>query len=160
MKIGLRAWTRPIMPLSRSLIMRSSLGPLLNLWGRNSTKLTWRKFILQHSRATLWNIQTFLGNGRPKLEGRVGKQTELEHLKDSIPAAQASKALYGETSMDGASGVLNKHYSNPDLRANKLKLQLKNIKPRGQGDQDVVLDLATEVNNVVLRLKSLSLKMI
>ena len=91
------------------------------------------------------------------MEGRVGKQTELEHLKDSIPAAQASKALYGETSMDGAWGVLN---SNPDLRANKSKLQLKNIKPRGKGDQAVVINLATEVNNAVLRLKSLSLKII
>ena len=94
--------------------------------------------------------------------GRAGWEadSEFEHLKDSIPAAQASKALYGETSMDGASGVLNKHYSNPDLRANKLKLQLKNIKPRGKGDQAVVINLATEVNNAVLRLKSLSLKMI
>ena len=96
----------------------------------------------------------------PSWKGGLGSRLELEHLKDSIPAAQAFKALYGETSMDGALGVLNKLCSNPDLRANKLKLQLKNIKPKFKGDQDVVINLATEVNNVLLRLKPLSLKMI
>ena len=75
----------------------------------------------------------------PSWKGGLGSRLELEHLKDSIPAAQASKALYGETSMDGASGVLNKHYSNPDLRANKLKLQLKNIKPKFRPSSKVFL---------------------
>ena len=37
---------------------------------------------------------------------------------------------HGETSMDGVWGVLNKLYGNPDLIANKLKFQLKTIKPK------------------------------
>ena len=86
----------------------------------------------------------------------MGADFELDHLSNSMPE-QASGALYEETSMDGAWGVLDKLFGYLNLMANKLKLQLKSIKPKGKGDQDVVIDLANKVNNIVLRLKCLNL---
>ena len=87
----------------------------------------------------------------------LSADSELDRLRDHIPS-QAAKALYGETSMAGAWAVLEKLYGNKDLIASKLKQQLKSIKPKGKKDQDIVIDLVTEVNNIVLRLKTLKME--
>ena len=87
----------------------------------------------------------------------LSEDSELDRLRDHIPS-QAAKALYGETSMAGAWAVLEKLYGNKDLIASKLKQQLKSIKPKGKKDQDIVIDLVTEVNNIVLRLKTLKME--
>ena len=79
---------------------------------------------------------------------------ELDRLKDNVPI-QASKALYGTTTIDAAWGVLNKLYGDKYLNANELEGQLKNIKPTDMKDKELVIDLITEVHNVVLRLKFL-----
>ena len=62
--------------------------------------------------------------------------------------------------MAGAWNVLDKLYGDKDLVANKLKVQLKNIKPKGRNDHDVIIDLVTEVNNISLRLKTLNMDQI
>ena len=85
---------------------------------------------------------------------RLPMETELDKLRESIPA-QASKALYGESSLDKAWKMLESLYGDKDLIANKLKSQLKNIRSRGKSDYDVVIDLVTDVNNIVLRLKAI-----
>ena len=84
-------------------------------------------------------------------------ESELDRLRDSIPV-QASKALYGEKSMDGAWKILEALYGDKDLIANKLKIQLKSIKGNGKTDCDVVIDLVTDVNNIVLRLKAIEME--
>ena len=84
-------------------------------------------------------------------------ESELDRLRDSIPV-QASKALYGENSMDNAWKILEGLYGDPDLIANKLKAQLKSIKGRGRTDCDVVIDLVTDVNNIILRLKAIKME--
>ena len=99
-----------------------------------------------------------------KWKAQVGKanlsaESELDRLRDHVPA-QASKSLYGETTMAGAWKVLDKLYGDKDLVANKLKTQLKAIKPRGKKDPDIVIDLVTEVNNISLRLKTLNMEQI
>ena len=85
----------------------------------------------------------------------LSAESELDRLKDHIPE-QAARALYGESTMTGAWSILDKLYGDKDLVANKLKIQLKSIKPRGRKEQDIVLDLVTEVNNIVLRMKALN----
>ena len=97
-----------------------------------------------------------------KWKAQVGKaglsaESKMDRLRDHVPN-QAAKALYGETSMAGAWNVLDKLFGNKDLIANKLKVQLKSIKPKGKKDQDVLIDLVTEVNNIVLRLKTLNME--
>ena len=90
-----------------------------------------------------------------KWKAQVGKaglsqESELDRLRDHVPS-QASKALYGETTMEGAWKVLDKLFGDKDLVTNKLKTQLKNIKPKGKSDHDLIIDLVTEVNNITLR---------
>ena len=51
--------------------------------------------------------------------------------------------------------MLESLYGDKDLIANKLKSQLKNICSRGKSDYDVVIDLVTDVNNIVFRLKAI-----
>ena len=97
-----------------------------------------------------------------KWKATVGKsglsvEGELDRLRDNVPS-QAAKALYGENSMAGAWGIMDKLYGDKDLVANKLKMQLKSIKLRGKGEPDIVIDLVTEVNNLVLRLKTLNME--
>ena len=97
-----------------------------------------------------------------KWKAQVGKanlsaESELDRLRDHVPG-QAAKALYGESSMAGAWKVLDKLYGDRDLLANKLKIQLKSIKPKGRKDQDIIIDLVTDVNNIVLRLKALNME--
>ena len=88
---------------------------------------------------------------------KLPEETELDRLRESIPV-QASKALYGEKSVDKAWKVLESLYGDKDLIANKLKSQLKNIKGKGKSDYDIVMDLVTEVNNIVLRLKAIDME--
>ena len=45
-------------------------------------------------------------------------------------------------------------YGDKDLIANMLKTQLKNISVKGKIDYEIVIDLVTDVNNIILRLKS------
>ena len=99
-----------------------------------------------------------------KWKAQVGKaglssESELDRLRDNVPL-QASKALYGETTMNGAWDILNKLYGDKDLITNKLKIQLKNIKPKGKTDHDLVIDLVTEVNNIALTLKVMEMDQI
>ena len=99
-----------------------------------------------------------------KWKAQVGKaglnpDSELDRLRDHVPA-RVARALYGETTMAGAWNVLDKLYGDKDLVANKLKVQLKNIKPKGRNDHDVIIDLVTEVNNISLRLKTLNMDQI
>ena len=81
-------------------------------------------------------------------------ESELDRLRENIPV-QAAKALYGETEMSKAWRVLENLYGDTDLIANILKNQLKTIKTKGKQDYDIVIDLVTDVNNIVLRLKAL-----
>ena len=87
------------------------------------------------------------------------EESELDRLRDNVPE-QAAKSLYGETTMLGAWSVLDKLYGDKDLIANKLKMQLKNIKAKGKNDPDIVIDLVTEVNNIALRLKTMKMEQV
>ena len=84
-------------------------------------------------------------------------ESELDRLRESVPA-QASKALFGENDMTGAWKILEGLYGDKDLIANMLKNQLKGIKGKGKMDYDIVIDLVTDVNNIVLRLKALNME--
>ena len=97
-----------------------------------------------------------------KWKAQVGKanlsaESELDRLRDHVPD-QAAKSLYGETTLAGAWKVLDKLYGDKDLIASKLKIQLKSIKPKGKKDQDIIIDLVTDVNNIALRLKTLNME--
>ena len=84
-------------------------------------------------------------------------ESELDRLRDSIPV-QAAKALFGESEMPKAWKLLESLYGDKDLIANKLKSQLKNIKIKAKHDYDVVIELVTDVNNIVLRLQALGVE--
>ena len=84
-------------------------------------------------------------------------EAELDRLRENIPV-QAAKALYGESDMGKAWKVLENLYGDKDLISNILKNQLKNIKVKGKHDYDVVIELVTDVNNIVLRLKALEME--
>ena len=51
--------------------------------------------------------------------------------------------------------VLENLYGDKDLIPNILKNQLKNVKIKGKIEYEVVIDLATDLNNIVLRLKAI-----
>ena len=80
-------------------------------------------------------------------------QAELDRLRENVPA-QASKALFGESEMSKAWKILENLYGDKDLIANILKQQLKNVKVKGKFEYETVIELATDVNNIVLRLKA------
>ena len=84
---------------------------------------------------------------------KMPPETELDKLRENVPT-QAAKALYGETVIDNAWRTLENLYGDKDLIINKLKLQLKNIKVKGKKDFDIIIDLVTDVKNIVLRLQS------
>ena len=86
-------------------------------------------------------------------------ESELDRLRESIPV-QASKALFGEKEMSKAWKILESLYGDKDLIANKLKTQLKTIKVKAKHDYDVVIELVTDVNNIVLRLKAIDMELI
>ena len=54
--------------------------------------------------------------------------------------------------------ILEGLYGDKDLIANMLKTQLKNIRAKGKIDHNIVIELVTEVNNIVLRLKALDME--
>ena len=58
--------------------------------------------------------------------------------------------------MANAWKTLENLYGDKDLIANKLKKQLKNIRVKGKQDHDIIIDLVTDVKNIVLRLKSIN----
>ena len=99
--------------------------------------------------ARKWKSQVSTANLPP--------ESELDRLRDSIPA-QASKALFGESCMKSAWKILENLYGDKDLIANKLKTQLKSIKGKGRTDSDLVIDLVTDVNNIILRLKAIEME--
>ena len=84
-------------------------------------------------------------------------EAELDRLRDSIPK-QGSKALYGEKDMTKAWKILDNLYGDKDLISSILKNQLKNIKPTGKHDYEIVIDLVTDVNNIILRLTALGME--
>ena len=84
-------------------------------------------------------------------------ESELDRLRESVPA-QASKALFGESDMNKAWRILEGLYGDKDLIANMLKKQLKGIKGKGRMDYDIVIDLVTDVNNIVLRLRAIDME--
>ena len=86
-------------------------------------------------------------------------EAELDRLRENVPG-QAAKALYGESDMAKAWKILESLYGDKDLIANILKTQLKNIKVKGKHDYDIVIDLVTDINNIVLRLKSIGMESI
>ena len=59
--------------------------------------------------------------------------------------------------MSKAWKILESLYGDKDLIANKLKSQIKNIKVKGKHDYDIDIELVTDVNNIVLRLKGWSM---
>ena len=85
------------------------------------------------------------------------QESDLDRLRDNIPN-QAAKALFGESEMSKAWKLLESLYGDKNLIANKLKSQLKNIKIKAKHDHDVVMELVTDVNNIVLRLKALDVE--
>ena len=62
--------------------------------------------------------------------------------------------------MSKAWKILESLYGDKDLIANKLKTQLKTIKVKAKHDYDVVIELVTDVNNIVLRLKAIDMELI
>ena len=80
-------------------------------------------------------------------------ETELDRLRENVPS-QAAKALFGETVMTKAWKVLEGLYGDKDLIANRLKKQSKGIKVKGKHDYDIIIDLVTDVKNIVLRLRT------
>ena len=84
-------------------------------------------------------------------------ESELDRLRENIPS-QASKALFGESTMAKAWKILESLYGDKDMIANLLKTQLKNIKVKGKVDHDIVIELVTDVNNIVLRLKAIDME--
>ena len=80
-------------------------------------------------------------------------EAELDRLRENIPS-QAAKALFGETIVAKAWKILENLYGDKDLIAGKLKSQLKNIRVKGKHDYDIIIDLVTDVKNIVLRLQS------
>ena len=84
-------------------------------------------------------------------------EQELDRLRDCVPS-QASKALFGCNTMRKAWDILEKLYGDKDLIASLLKTQLKSIKAKSKIPHDIVIELATEVNNIVLRLKALDME--
>ena len=84
---------------------------------------------------------------------KMPPETELDRLRENIPS-QASKALFGETVVAKAWKILESLYGDRDLIANKLKKQLKGMKVKGKHDSDIIIDLVTDVKNIVLRLQS------
>ena len=95
-----------------------------------------------------WKAQVGNANLDPELE--------LDSLRDNTPT-QTSKAFYGTTTICEAWRILHKFYGDRDLIANKLKRQLKNIKPKGKNEDDIVIDLVTVFQNIELRLNSFEL---
>ena len=51
--------------------------------------------------------------------------------------------------------ILENLYGDKDLIASKLKGQLKAIRGKGKTDYDLVIDLVTDVNNIILHLKAI-----
>ena len=90
-------------------------------------------------------------------KANLPQECELDRLRESIPA-QAAKALFGESDMARAWKILESLYGDKDLIANMLKNQLKNISVKGKIDYEIVIDLVTDVNNIVLRLKAFSME--
>ena len=84
---------------------------------------------------------------------KLPPETELDRLRENIPV-RAAKALFGETEMSKAWTILENLYGDKDLITNKLKKQLKSIKVKGKQDYDIIIDLVTDVKNIVLRLKA------
>ena len=84
-------------------------------------------------------------------------ESKLDRLRESVPA-QASKALFGESDMNKAWRILEGLYGDKDLIANMLKTQLKGIKSKGRMDYDIVIDLVTDVNIIVLRLRAIHME--
>ena len=80
-------------------------------------------------------------------------EAELDRLRENVPK-QAAKALFGENVVAKAWKTLENLYGDKDLIASKLKSQLKNIRVKGKQDFDIILDLVTDVKNIVLRLQS------
>ena len=85
---------------------------------------------------------------------KMPPETELDRLRENVPT-QAAKALFGETVMAKAWKVMESLYGDKDLIANKLKNQLKNMKVKGKKDYDIIIDLVTDVKNIVLRLQAI-----
>ena len=90
---------------------------------------------------------------------RLPAESELDRLRENIPQ-QAAKALFGEKEMSKAWKILENLYGDKDLIANKLKLQLKTIKVQAKHDYDVVIELVTDINNIVLRLKAIDMEQV
>ena len=88
---------------------------------------------------------------------KLPPESELDRLRENIPT-QASKALFGEKEMKTAWKILENLYGDKDIIANKLKAQLKNIKIKGKVDHDIVIELVTDVNNIVLRLRAIEME--
>ena len=84
-------------------------------------------------------------------------EQELDRLRDCVPS-QASKALFGEDKMVKAWKILDELYGDKDLVANILKNQLKNIKAKSKIPHDMVIEIVTEVKNVVLRFEALEME--
>ena len=82
---------------------------------------------------------------------------ELDRLKDNIPE-QAAKLIFSEVTMESAWNILDKMYGNKTMIASKLKNQLKAIKPVGQEDHDIVINLAIDVKTIENRLTELNLQ--
>ena len=90
---------------------------------------------------------------------RLPAESELDRLRENIPQ-QAAKALFGEKEMSKAWKILENLYGDKDLIANELKLQLKTIKVQAKHDYDVVIELVTDINNIVLRLKAIDMEQV
>ena len=69
-------------------------------------------------RDSKWKSQVSTANLPP--------ESELDRLRDNVPL-QATKALYGESSMEKAWKILENLYGDKDLIINKLKNHLKSI---------------------------------
>ena len=90
-------------------------------------------------------------------KSNLSPESELDRLRDNVPS-QAAKMLFGEVTMAGAWGIMDKLYGNKTIIANKLKTQLKTIKAVGKEDFDVVINLTIDVKTIEKRLRALNLQ--
>ena len=79
---------------------------------------------------------------------------EIDLLKRNIPD-DGKRKLFGCESLSTAWLLLDKMYGDKKLIIQKLKLKLKNLRPRTKEPHEIVIELADEVEYLVKRLRLL-----
>lgn len=140
----------PPVPSSTTSVLTDSSSNNKNLYLKKTDPPTWDGDVV--------NFAEFVRKWKNQVSAaKLPEEQELDRLRECIPS-QASKSLFGESTMIGAWKVLEELYGDKDIIANLLKSQLKNIKAKSKVPHDVVIEIVTEVKNIVLRLKALDME--